>query len=113
MRRLLSAAGLICRLNSSINSFRVMSGCCSIFVVIWFMVCFVTWGFRPWVLGLGWVVPVCLYSAQTFVTVLWLMISHFAMSVSFMLFCLCWIIFSRFSFEVGLGIQTPQSNTHR
>jgi hypothetical protein len=25
------------------------------------------------------------------------------MSVSFMLFCLCWIIFSLISFEVGLG----------
>jgi hypothetical protein len=25
------------------------------------------------------------------------------MSVSFVLFCLCWIIFSLISFEVGLG----------
>ena len=47
MRRLLSAAGLICRLNSSISSLSVMSGCCSIFLVIWFMVCCVTLGFRP------------------------------------------------------------------
>jgi hypothetical protein len=67
------------------------------------MVCFVTRGFRPWVRGLGCMVPVCLCSAQIFVTVLWLMMSHFAMSVSFMLFCLCWIIFSLISFDVGLG----------
>ena len=103
MRRLLSAAGLICRLNSAINSFSVMSGCCSILCVICSMVCWLTRGFRPWVLGLGFVDPVFLYSAQIFVTVLWLMISHLAMSVSFMLFCLCWIIFSRISFDVGLG----------
>ena len=83
MRRLLRAAGLICRLNSSINSLSVMSGCCSIFWVIWSMVCCVTLGFRPWVRGLGCMVPVCLCRAQIFVTVLWLMMSHFAISVSF------------------------------
>ena len=103
MRRLLRAAGLICRLNSSISSLSVMSDCLSIFWVIWSMVCFVTFGFLPWVLGLGCMVPVCLCSAQIFVTVLWLIMSHFAMSVSFTLFCLCWIIFSLISFEVGLG----------
>jgi len=83
VRRLLRAAGLICRLNFSISSFKVMSGCWSIFVVIWFMVCCVTWGFRPWVLGLGFMDPVVLCSFQIFVTVLWLIMSYFAMSVSF------------------------------
>ena len=83
MRRLLRAAGLICRLNSAISSFRVMSGVSSIFWVIWSMVCWLTWGFLPWVRGLGFMDPVFLCSAHTFVTVLWLIMSHFAMSVSF------------------------------
>ena len=80
-----------------------MSGVSSIFWVILSMVCCVTRGFRPWVLGFGCVDPVFLCRAQIFVTVLWLIMSHFAMSFSFMWFCLCWIIFSLISFDVGLG----------
>jgi hypothetical protein len=33
------------------------------------------------------------------------------MSVSFMLFCLCWIIFSLISFDVGLG-NTKTTSQH-
>ena len=53
IRRLQSAAWLIFRSNSSMSSFKVMSGCCLIFVSMLSMVWFVIFGFLPQFRGSG------------------------------------------------------------
>ena len=53
MRRLQRAVWLIFRSNSSMSSFRVMSGCCLIFVTMAVMVWLVTFGFLPQLSGCG------------------------------------------------------------
>ena len=76
------------------------------------MVCCVTSGFRPWVRGLGLIVPVFLCRAQTFVTVLWLITSQLAMFFHLRNFVYDGLFFSLISFDVGLGNTNTTITIH-